>query len=443
MSEVHTIRQSPLSRVVAAAAVDKYEDFESVQHRYFHWGARGLKLLADQMLKRETRVALLRVNRMTMTAALPCGLDELGPIFVGVINSRGERVPLHSNNALVDLSGLVLPKEETCSKCSQNKKACEELRVSEETTFVEIGGRSYEQVSIKKMQADGSYYLETRIPFVNQQTGDVDYISDKQFIAKLELEDCGCVKPTPENRKIIQCACPDVYYKYFAPCIQTCDNDYGEYKLLPERGFIQFSSRYKFDHVYIEYVDFLSKINGQYFVPEVAFETLVEWIKWRSIKDRKGVERWEKLDQQTAFETARSDMYIVSNRISLRHIIEVTERLPNFDIDWRRRSDCFCTQSERGNITLAPAGPIDEKNRTRFNLSRIVGLQSDSPLADTSIWIHPSLRDAEVEYMIVNNIPVTRISGDFTFDPVQGRIDWSPNKFNTGDVVIIPNIKIV
>src|SRR5689334_11870823 len=126
---------SPLSRVVAAAAIDQYEDFASVEHRYTHWAARGLKKLQGELLKRPVRSSILRVNRNTMTAALPCGFD--GEVFVGIINHKGEKVPIYINTNLVDLSNLE-EEEEFCPTCCCKKGICDDLQVSENTTYVVI-----------------------------------------------------------------------------------------------------------------------------------------------------------------------------------------------------------------------------------------------------------------------------------------------------------------
>src|SRR6476620_6666012 len=93
------IKTSPLSRVVAAAAIDMYENFGTVQHRYQHWAARGLKKLEGESLKKSVRSAVLRISRNTKTAVLPCGFDDL--IFVGIIDRMGRKISMKLDNSLV------------------------------------------------------------------------------------------------------------------------------------------------------------------------------------------------------------------------------------------------------------------------------------------------------------------------------------------------------
>lgn len=98
---------------------------------------------------------------------------------------------------------------------------------------------------------------------------------------------CGCLETTPENIEKIKCCCEDVYYTYYAGNC-GCSRQYGSYKIFEESGRIQFDNQFPFDKVYMEYIGFMPKIKGDYYVPEVAFETLVEWTKWKSIANKRG-----------------------------------------------------------------------------------------------------------------------------------------------------------
>lgn len=319
----------PLSKVVAASIIDVYEDIGKVQQLHFHWASRGLKKLQRESLKRGKNSVTLAVSPNTHTATLPCDFE--GEIFVGIINSKNEKESLIYDTAITNTRFIEdIPCEDKCPRCNQDTAICDDIKVTTETEIITINGTAYTKTMVKKLHENGDYYLETTTPVLNIATNTVEYPVKKEFIANLSLKECGCLEDTDANLAVLQECCSDVYCRYYATSC-PCTYQWGRFKIFEENGLIQFDSNFPYDKIYLEYYGFIPKVNGEWQVPEVAFEALVEWTKWRSIANKKGVTRWERIDAEESFKRERRNMEKILGRISLNQIIQSIGLYPKFN----------------------------------------------------------------------------------------------------------------
>jgi len=444
----------PLSKVVSASIIDSWEDIGKMQQLFFHWAARGLRKLQTETLKSGRRSVLISVNPNTGTATLPPDFDY--ELFVGYINDFGERVPIQLKTNLINLVEIEeLVSENICDKCRQDKSICNDLTVTESVEMVIVNGNAYEQTTIKKLYPDGSYYLETTIPYWNVTTDTIEFTTTKEFIAKIELKQCGCVETTTENIETIKSCCYEAYCCHFSNCTNVCDTDAGGYKIFEESGLIQFDYRFRHTQVYLEYIGFIPKLNGQYAVPEVAFETLVEWTKFKSIEGKRNISNPDKQWRWNMYTNARKNMLRVMGRISLDNILHIITLTPKFD--WTAPSwNNFCPPDREASISITNASltgcdtniPICNAvpKLTPFKLAVIVPeTEIDNlPVAGSSIWQSDALIGAvNLEWIIVNNNNESKNLGNFSFDSNTGTIDRSPNIFFAGDSIITDFDKLI
>jgi hypothetical protein len=458
MPECSDLRRTvPLYKVIAAAVVDTHEDINKVMQTYSHWAARGLRKLTKETLKSGKRTVTLHVNRNTNTATLPADFSE--DIFVGVI-VNGTKVPLKVMPSLIDGKNVVdIPCEDKCEKCNQNKKICEDLTITEDTVLITINDSVYEQTIIKKLYPSGDYYLETRTPVYDVDSDTVIYTTSKQYIATLDLASCGCVEDTEENKEKIKCCAYDVWCDYYAPCDNTCNTDYGGYRIFEETGLIQFDNASTFDKVYLEYRGFMQKKNGQYHVPEVAFETLVEWTKYKSIQNRRNIpditiQRW--FDN---YRRERGNMSKVIGRMSLSNIIRAAMSLPKFDYYYDYGGNCAVpcvavsassTNSESCDVAASSSSSSTEKHLSPFQIAVVAGMGSGTPSSGTNVYQNDALKNAlGLNLIIVNNSNETTKASQFTFDSALGTITRyqgdgvTANNWADGDVLIVNYSKYV
>lgn len=464
-------RTVPLRKVVSAAIIDTYEDIGRVQHMYSHWAARGLKKLDRETLKTGFRKAILTVNRSTMTATLPPDFDsELG-VYV-IVN--GKKILLRTDTRLVDQKNIEeIPCEDKCEKCGQDSSICDEMTITEETIIKVIEGNNYNQTIVKKMYPDGSYYLETTIPMWDVTESAVVYTTTKEFITQIDLKPCGCIDETPENIAKIQCCCYDVYCAHFAPCDTACSGDYGSYKIFPETGVIQFN-KINFNKCYIEYWGFMPKKNGQYHVPEVAFEALVAWVKLKKIENKPNTPYVDKRWHLERYKSERDDMVKVLCGISLGRLIQITGLIPKFDLTYTDVDYCGTAQSpvdtfrsdsangsggsgsggngngddddDCGNTggPLCSLCPPSNSTYIPYSIAEIAGV-GIGPVPGTNTFQDNRLINAiGVNYIIVNNTDETIKGLQFTLDTTTGTITRyqadgvTPNDWFGGDVLIVP-----
>lgn len=442
---------TPISRVVNAAAIDSYEEIGKVQQLYFHWAARGLKKLQKESLKSGRRSCLITVNQNTRTASLPADFDE--ELFVGYINDYGEKVSIPLKNNLINTNSITtIPCEDTCAKCGQDATICNDLTVTENEEVVVVNDTTAIKTTVKKLYPDGSYYLETTIPYWNITTEEIDYATTKEFIAAIDLLDCGCINPTVENLETVKNCCYDAYCTYYAGCSPVCDVESGGYKIFEETGLIQFDYKFRHKQVYMEYRGFIPKLNGQLAVPEVAFETLVEYVKAMAVDGKKNVSNPDKAYRWTRYNIERKAMLKVMSRFSLDDVIYIISLTPKFD--WTAPSwNNFCHVTT-DTVTVDNSNVCDSAvlacsstpKLTPFKLAVLVPATASTglPTPGATTWQSDVLIGAvNLEWIIVNNNNESKNLGNFTFDSTTGIIDRSPNIFIEGDSVIADFNKMV
>ena len=435
----------PLIKVVNASIIDNWEDIGKTQQRRTHWAARGLKKLYEELLPKVKHKALLTVNKNTFTATLPSDFDK--ELFVGGIDSKWRKVPFKLNTKLVDSKNINdVPCEDKCEKCQQDKGICNDLVVTEETNLVIINNNTYEQTTLKKLYPNGDYYLETSTPVLNINTYAVDFNVTKEFIVNFDLKPCGCLETTPENIVTIQAYCPDIYCNYYSACGTCATDTWASYNIFEETGLIQLSKDFPFDKLYIEYNGFIKKIAGQYMVPQVAFETLVEYVKFMSIDGNKSVSNADKQWRWQRYVTEKGNMNIVLSRFSLQKIMQAIEVLPKFDTqytncDWYGSFTAPAATTTTGSgatSTTIITNPTTIINRTAFVLALKVDGNPGSPVNGVSIYQNNLLKGAiDLEYLFLAKQVFTRVDGDFTFNSATGEISIAPNVFVTGDSLVM------
>lgn len=323
----------PLRSVVRASIIDSYGDINRQEQRNTHWAARGLRKLYNESLPRIPCRVLIKVNKGSNTAPLPC--DFKLETFVGYILD-GEKVPIPLNYNLTNDCSISKQIEKECPRCKQDKAICDSLEIIEITRIIKLDGVDCDETITKKLYPNGDYYMETSTPVINNETSDVEYFPHKEFIVNFKLNPCGCLANTEANIENVKYYCDDTYKKYYASCDCTVAKmGYRIFDGMGDNSVIQLSGYYG-DMVYLEYEGFMTKKDGVYMVPEIAFETLVEWTKWKSVQGKENKTRYDKDGYFESYVREKRNMEKILGRVSLQSIIDATRALPVFEFDIKR-----------------------------------------------------------------------------------------------------------
>ncbi len=442
----------PLSKVVNAAIMSNSEDVGKVKEKYFHFAGRAAKKLQTESFHIGKQRALLTVNHSTKTATLPIAFEE--EVFVGYVEN-GQRVSLKRNTNLINESTTEeITCEDSCPKCQQDKGICNDLETTETEEVVIVNGTSATKTVIKKLYPNGDYFLETTIPYYNTVTATVEYATTKEFIVALSLKSCGCLDTSDENLRRVQSCSPDVYDCYFSSYCGACDTDLGGYRILPESGLIQLDYRFDKDQLYIEFNTTLPRIRGQYVVPSYSFETMVKLVSFMAVEGNKSVPLQEREWRFNHYRIERGNMEKVMGRISLANIIKIVNSVPKFDWEMsasstvsRATSNPYISEIVSSSVceTTALSCPTNSVGQrlVPFQLAVKVGVGSQAPIAGEYTYQNDGLIGAlNLEKILVAKNDETRIDGDYTFDPIEGRIT-RVNPWNDGDSLIAGFAKLV
>lgn len=440
-------RMVPLMKVVKAAITDTYGDIGKTQELFTHWAARGLKKLNREALRLGKQRVSLPVNGNTRTATLPVDFEE--EFFVGYVDEKtGKKIPIKINTSLVNDDSIEnVECVDKCPKCNQNSQICNDLTVTETVELIAINDSLYEKTIVKKLYPNGDYYLEITTPILNVDDNTISYLTQKEFITNLDLKPCGCLETTPENIEALRRCNNDVYCCYYASCSLKCNREYGSYIILYDIGLIQMSHNYPFDHVYIEFWSYIPKKNGQYLVPEVAFETLVNWTKFKSVENKSNVPLTERKWVWDMYKIARGNMNIEMGRISIEAILEAVMRTPKLDIDYPLWREC-CARPVQSTTAVA-AGTCD------------VPVTTTTTSGNTVVYLYKNIEYKKIQFKVgqsgaamvagqtvlnisdpnifSNSLNVT-LDGTTLFEDLGGAIYYNASYSSTGAVVTIYNL---
>ena len=439
----------PLSRIVAAAQIDTFSDRGKTQQIFSHWGCRGWDKLQQETWKRGKQKAIIRVNQNTRTATLPSDFKQ--ELFVGYIyNGMKYEIPL--NNKLTN-SDSITDLTESCPVCNQKKSICNDLTVTEDVETVVINSAFYDKTTIKKLYPNGDYFLEVTTPYYNTDNATVEYLTTKEFIVAIKLKPCGCIDESTENVEVIKNCCYDAWCCHFTPCNSACDTKAGGYQIFEETGLIQFDFNFRHTTIYLEYLGSVPKVNGQLAVPEVAFETLVEWIKFKSVENKKSVPLSERGWYFQNYVRERRNMEKMMGRMSLSRIMQALAVNPKFDFE--RPFNCYggipntitvvstSTECEASGGSSSSGGNtynnvinnlIISNSYTEIKL--MVDGKTGSPVYASTTYQNNALIGATNINMINVNKNTEYKDDDYTFNGVSGTITRN-NQWFTGDVGVL------
>lgn len=277
--------------------------------------------------------------------------------------------------------------------------------------------------------------------------GNVEYQTTKEFITNISLLPCGCPSADSANVEVIRSCNYDCYCNYYCPTSTACDTRIGGYKIFEESGLIQFDFNFHHSKVYLEYLGDIPKINGQFAVPDIAFEALVAYIKFKSVENKKSVPIVERAWYWQRYLTERGNMDKMKGRISLSRIIQSLSLNPKFDFQrpWNcgngvcntitvvtaATSNCD-TNSSNGSGGSGSGGNTynNTVNNTYIVLSYstyteiklIVDGKTGSPVEFSTTYQNDALIGATALNQITVNKITEYIDQEYTFNGVTGTI---------------------
>lgn len=318
----------PLSKIVKAAAIDLGEDFTKVEATFNHHAVRGFKKLSNELLRLGITRIILPIHPSFKTVTLP--LDFKTESFVGVIDNNGHK------HAFENTPTITTEVEEEkcvdkCEKCHQAVDICEKLEVVEQSTSVIINEQTYENITYRYLEA-GTYYVIKKIWIYNTKLGEAEKITTKEFITEFDMLECGCIAPSQENINKIHEHCFECYSSCYTPCCYGDVNGLGGYKIYEEKGIIQFDRKIQYDKIYLEYNGCLPKKNGVFHVPEVAEETLIYYVKFKSNEHKKSISETEKQRMWRGYVIEKNNLSVILGRFSLSSFRQIMYKGPKFNI---------------------------------------------------------------------------------------------------------------
>lgn len=312
------------NEVINAASIDTWDDDGVYRQKYEHWALRGFRLLNMRLLRHVER-QIIPVDPITKAAALP--KNCLNWIFVGKIDSKNNRVPYGVNyNIAPPMKSIAT----TCtSKCSD--AWCKDFVYELTTQQITVASVPYTKTVKRLIDCDGWYIEETIEPIAVYKVVDgttvLDYVSTDPVVKrlfKLDTKPCGCIEKSDSNiKKLLSCGCSFVHYE-----VPVNHNFKYHFNVFPEEGIIQFDPEFAPKDFYLEFIGDLPCINGIYYIPTIALEAVVAFVKHKAVQDKKGVSDGDKVRKELEWMHQRKELRKDVMRTTIAQIVESLNVLP-------------------------------------------------------------------------------------------------------------------
>ncbi len=215
-----------------------------------------------------------------MTFSSISEIDECGRIEPLIINTN-------IKSDIVDIS--LVPdcgcecgcKSNLCSSIKNYELIQEDISIVMPNDTIQV----FTATTRKKIMNDGSYVMETITPtqqFTDGVYTGVTMVTKDEFLCKLELEDCGCIKHCLDNEDAVNSCSNARDYTVDCGCTLCPKGDSNTYNFSEEGDRIQIDSRFRYDSVLLRY--YPDKKTKDILVPIVARRTLVSGIKAEQVK---------------------------------------------------------------------------------------------------------------------------------------------------------------
>lgn len=163
---------------------------------------------------RQTKRAWVEVDKKTNTIKLP--KDYMFFSSVSVEDECGRLIPLVINNNLkYDIIDISQDKDCHC-ECGCNSASCGGIKNYEVISGMQVAklpdgsDMAFATMTRKKVNKDGSMVVEKTFPKAIYENGvwtKTELVTEEEFICKLEVKDCGCVKENEKNNQVINACC--------------------------------------------------------------------------------------------------------------------------------------------------------------------------------------------------------------------------------------------
>jgi len=314
-----------MSKIVKAAIKDTHEDYNKCYESYTFWAIRTLRVLSRQTLKSGFKRAIIPVNKNTRIAMLPPDCKSV--IYVGVIDCYGEKRGIHQRHDMLPPESSI-PSYLVEKKCSCKHGVCAEAVGSEKVEVVNINGTNYDKTTKIVLHSNGSYVKTVNQPVVDKNGNYSAHWSETEVVTEFILSECGCIDTScTENVSKLKTCCYDVYCM---DCLEYTGTYDSGYNVFDDDTYIMLDRIFDVDKIYIEYMGDIPKLNGEYVIPEMAFEAVVAGTMFRSIDGRKNVPIAEKIYRKNRFDEEVENMKKEKYRINFGEFYEAAMAIPQF-----------------------------------------------------------------------------------------------------------------
>lgn len=153
----------------------------------------------------EIKTQVLTVDRKTNTITIPDDCERL--INLSVIDKYGRQHPLTYNPDISTVQTTCQQNKCSCTNCKGQGTLCEAMdNITAINEDVEINGEIYQKTTY--MRGDGcTIQREEHVPAWDATTEEVVYVTNRQWVCDIEVNENGCILPTEPNILALQTYC--------------------------------------------------------------------------------------------------------------------------------------------------------------------------------------------------------------------------------------------
>lgn len=153
----------------------------------------------------EIKTQVLTVDRVNHTITIPDDCERM--INLSIIDKFGRQHPLTYNPEINTVVTTCQSNKCSCTNCNGQDTLCEAMdNITAVNEDVEINGEIYQKTTY--MRGDGNtIQREEHVPAWDATTEEVVYVTNRQWVCDIEVNERGCILPTAPNILALQTYC--------------------------------------------------------------------------------------------------------------------------------------------------------------------------------------------------------------------------------------------
>lgn len=262
--------------------------------------------------------------------------DVLRLLNLSIVDDCGNQRPLSYDRNMNTLQLLAPKKKCSCKACDGNGTLCDamdyiqlrtqEMTIKNQVYLKRIWNRKCEDGSLMEV-TETPVYIPNEAPDL---PGTIEWIRDEHFLCNLEVNECGCIKSTPQNKELIEkhCGCFHMHLqrKKCEVAVPSYSNHFGHWKEDAENNRLIHLRGLKAKMLIVGYQPVLDHLNiGDMMIPDYALDAFTFGLDYYTKVFNPKIPMGEKVQVKRLYDESKDTLSTFLNPIFVDEFVKLQD----------------------------------------------------------------------------------------------------------------------